>query len=79
MGIGADSQKLKINPTGSVDFFFVGSVVGFGISRHAIGKMDIFDAYIHMPKQIFLHESAVGLRVLRSDSKIFVEVETCNT
>lgn len=75
VAVAADAEELKVDAAGGGDFILVIAAECFGIRRHAIGDVDVCLIDVHMPKEIFVHECVVGLRMVGSDADVFVEIE----
>jgi len=76
MPVGANPEKLKIDSASALNFFLVFTAVLFGIRAHSIGDVDVCGMDVHMLEKVPVHEGVVGLRMLRADPDVFIEVET---
>ena len=75
MAGAADTEDLKIDAAGRTDGRFILGAMTRRVFGHPVRDMDVSRGDIEMPEEILLHEEPVGLRMVRAEALVFVEVE----
>jgi hypothetical protein len=75
VAVSADAEELEVDAACCADFFLVATAEFFWVLCHTVWDMDVCQIDVHMPKEVLVHEGVVGLRVVSSDTDVFVQIE----
>ena len=70
-----DAEDLQIDAAGITDGRFVVGAVLRGVLREAVRDVDVIRRDVEVTEEMLFHEEAVGLRMVRAEAFILVEVE----
>src|SRR5262249_28054922 len=75
VSVSTDAQDLEVDPTAGSDQRFVGRRLGSRVHRVSGGEVGVEWIYVHVREEAVAHGTVEGLRVLRANTEIFVQVE----
>ena len=74
MAVVAHTQQLQVYAAQAVDKLVVGGALCVGVGSHAVEHVGVFHFYVHVVKEIVIHEVAVTLLVSGGETEILVQV-----
>ena len=70
-----DAEDLQVDAAVLLDQRVVAMTFSFEVLDHPVGQMRVVGLYVHLAKEVLVHEVVVALRIVRCHADVLVEVE----